>query len=543
MSKEIKYDDARTKILDGVTKISKVVGSTMGPMGRNVIISENGMVHCTKDGVTTCRAVASDDRFEDVGIKLLREASEKTNSSVGDGTTGSVILAEAIFKAGLKHVTLGGNAIQIRNGITTAAKKVVEFVKDHSKSIKTKDEIYQVAKISSNHSDEIASILSDVFDKIGANGTIKVETGNTTATESKIVEGMQFPRGYVSPYFVTNDKMEADLENPFIFIIDKKLSNISEILEPLQAFTKTGRPMLIIADEIEGDALNTLVLNKLRGIQVCAVRSPSYGQNKKNILQDIAILTGGQVCSEETGIALNQAMPGTGILGTAKRVIITKDSTTIIDGLGDKDKIAERVEQLKSLIYNCKNEYDLKKLRERLAKLDGGVGIISVGANTESELKEKKDLVDDAFCAVKAAIAGGVVPGAGTVLLHAKEMLDEFNTDGMTDYEKIGMGILAEALNAPIKRIIDNAGLSPDLIISKILDTDSFTYGYDVLHNEYGDLIEMGIVDPTNVLVAEVENAASIAGLLLTTAAVIVDIPEKKNENPNASLGGMPGMM
>ena len=280
MSKEIKYDDARTKILDGVTKISKVVGSTMGPMGRNVIISENGMVHCTKDGVTSCRAVASDDRFEDVGIKLLREASEKTNSSVGDGTTGSVILAEAIFKAGLKHVTLGGNAIQIRNGITTAAKKVVEFVKDHSKSIKTKDEIYQVAKISSNHSDEIASILSDVFDKIGANGTIKVETGNTTATESKIVEGMQFPRGYVSPYFVTNDKMEADLENPFIFIIDKKLSNISEILEPLQAFTKTGRPMLIIADEIEGDALNTLVLNKLRGIQVCAVRSPSYGQNK-----------------------------------------------------------------------------------------------------------------------------------------------------------------------------------------------------------------------------------------------------------------------
>lgn len=544
MSKEIKYDDARFKILDGVTKISKVVGSTMGPMGRNVAISEYGTVHCTKDGVTTCRSVSSDDHFEDIGIQLLREASEKTNSSVGDGTTGSVILAESIYRNGLKHITIGGNPIQIRNGITEASKKVVDFIKTCSKSIGTKDEIYQVAKISSNHSDEIASILSDVFDKIGSNGTIKVETGNSTETESKIVEGMQFERGYVSPYFVTNDKMEANLDNPFIFIIDKKLSNIGEILEPLQAFTKSGRPMLIIADSIEGDALNTLVLNKLRGVPVCAVCSPSYGQNKKNILQDIAILTGGQVCSEESGISLNSALPDSGILGSAKQVIVTKGTTTIIDGKGEKEAIANRVEQLKNQIYNCKNEYDLKKMQERLAKLDGGVGIISVGANTESELKEKKDLVDDAFCAVKAAIVGGIVPGAGVILLRAKDMLNAVDVTSKTDSEIIGMRILADALDAPIKKIIENAGESADLIVTKILENDNKSYGYDVLHKEYGDLIQLGVVDPTNVLIAEIENAASIAGLLLTTSAVIVDIPEKKNDNPSASLGGaMPGMM
>lgn len=545
---KIEYNNKfREKILDGVEKLANVVGSTMGPLGSNVVINKNGRIHCTKDGVTACRAVNSTDNLENIGITLVREASENTNSKVGDGTSGSCILAAAIYKNGLKHLAFGANGIKIRNGISKAADLAVAQVKTNSKSVSTKDDIRNVAKISSNQSDEIADVLADVFDKIGQNGTIKVETGNTMSIESKIVEGMQFDRGYVSPYFVTNDKMEADLESPYIFIVDKKVSNISEMITPLQALSKIGKPILVIAEDIEGDAISTMVLNKLHGLQICAIKSPSYGQNRKNMLQDIAILTGGQVISEETGIVLNQAMPDSGILGTAKRVIVTKETTTIIGGNGSKEAIQSRIEQLKSMIYNCQDEYDLKKMKERLAKLDGGVGIVSVGAKTESELMEKKDLVDDAFCACKAAIAGGIVAGGGVALLEVKQYLEkylELNSNEFDGDEFTGAKIFVESLDSPIKMILQNAGESVDLILGNLQSMDKGT-GYNVLSKEYCNMIDCGIIDPTNVIINEIQNASSVASLLLTTAAAIVDEPEEKPANTQISDPGMmvPGMM
>ena len=530
----IEYDGTiREKILSGVEKLSKVVGSTMGPMGSNVVINRNNRIHCTKDGVTACRAVNSTDNLENIGIALVREASEKTNSNVGDGTSGSCVLAASIYRNGLKHLVFGANGIKIRNGIQKAADIVVNSVRAHSKSIETKEEIRQVAKISSNYSDEIADVLADVFDKIGQNGTIKVETGNSTTIESKIVEGMQFDRGYISPYFVTNDKMEADLDSPFIFIVDKKISNISEMLEPLQALSKVGRPIFIIADDIEGDALSTMVLNKLHGLQICAVKSPSYGQNKKNMLQDIAILTGGKVICEETGIALNQALPETGILGTAKRVIVTKETTTIIDGRGDPKAIQSRIDQLKSQIFNSSDEYDIKKMKERLARLDGGVGIISVGAKTESELAERKDLVDDAFFACKAAISGGIVPGGGIALINAARVLEkhlELNSKDFDGDEMVGAKILLKSLNTPLKMILDNAEEKTDLILARLESGQLFEeVGYDVLKKDYVNMIDNGIIDPTDVIVNEVQNAASVASLLLTTSSAIVEEESEKN--------------
>lgn len=535
----ISFDNEfQEKVLAGVSKMAKVVGSTMGPMGSNVVINRGGHVHCTKDGVTACRAVNGKDNYEAIGINLVREASEKTNSTVGDGTSGTCVLASTIFSNGLKHLAFGANGIQLRNGISKAAEKAVEIVKGMSKDIQGHDDIYRIAKISSNHSDEIARILSDVFSKIGGNGTIKVETGNTTSIESKIVEGMQFDSGYVSPYFVTNEKMEADLDNPYIFIINKKISNASDIVGSLQALAKTGKPGLIIADDVEGDALSTIVLNKLRGrIQICVVHSPSYGNNRKNMMQDIAILTGGRVVGEDTGVMIEKALPETGVLGRAKRVIVTKDSTTIIGGLGDKGELQLRIEQLKGQVYNCQDEYDLRKLQERLAKLDGGVGIISVGAKTESELMEKKDLVDDAFCACKAAIAGGIVPGGGLTLLRVKEQLETLLNVGTWDLigdERVGARIFIDSLDEPIRNILENAGLSPELIIERLKDKD-VGIGYDVLSKDIVDMVSIGIIDPTNVIIAEIENASSIAGLMLTTKASIVEEDEEKTETPMVS--------
>lgn len=537
----ISFDnDFQEKVLAGVTKLAKVVGSTMGPMGSNVVINRAGHVHCTKDGVTACRAVNSKDNYEAIGINLVREASEKTNSTVGDGTSGTCVLAASIYANGLKHLAFGANGIQIRNGITKAANKAVEIVRGFSQEIKGQEDIYRIAKISSNHSDEIAKILSDVFSKIGENGTIKVETGNTTSIESKIVEGMQFDNGYLSPYFITNEKMEADLEKPYIFLVNKKISNVSDMIKALQALVKTGKPILIIADEIEGDALSTIVYNKLKGLQVCVVRSPSYGNNRKNMLQDIAILTGGQVIGEDTGILLENVTLENGILGRANRVIITKETTTIIGGLGNKDEIQKRINQLKEQIYNSKDDYELKKMQERLAKLDGGVGIISVGAKTESELMEKKDLVDDAFCACKAAIAGGIVPGGGLALLRTKEILENCNIEEMTPDEYTGFRIFLDSLDQPIRNILENAGLSPELIMEKLSASDK-GFGYDVLSKKIVDMVGEGIIDPTNVVVAEIENASSIAGLMLTTKASIVEEVEK--DKPQEAAPMMPPMM
>lgn len=531
MAKVIKYDtDVTEKLLSGVAKTAAIVSKTMGPVASNVIISEYGSPRITKDGITVIRAVEFKDEFENAAAQLIKEASGKTNTQAGDGTTGTAILLESIFRNGLKHTNVGGNKIQIRNGITKAANKVVEILKSTAKTISTHDEIYQVAKISSNHSDEIATVLADVFDKIGTRGVIKVETGNTTETVSKIVDGCQYDTGYLSPYFCTNEKMEADLDNPFTLFVDKKISNAQDIIPMMQAVSQTGRPVFIMCEDMEGEALQTTVVNKLRGFPVCVVKSPSYGENRKNILQDLAILTNSTVVSDDTGVRITDAVPGTPILGTAKRIIITKDTTTIISGTETKDEIDARVKQLDELIEASTESYDREKLEERRAKLDGGIAVISVGGKTEAELKEKKDLVDDAFNAVKAALKNGVVAGGGVALLKIKTELqkwyDTLENGSLIGDEYIGVKILIDSLDAPIKMILKNAGVSADVIISKILENESMTFGYDVLNEKYVDMIEGGIIDPASVIISEIDNASSIGGVMLTTSGAIIDVKE-----------------
>lgn len=548
MAKVIKYDtDVTEKLLSGVEKTAAIVSKTMGPVASNVIISEYGSPRITKDGITVIRAVEFKDEFENAAAQLIKEASGKTNTQAGDGTTGTAILLESIFKNGLKHTNVGGNKIQIRNGITKAANKVVEILKSTAKTISTHDEIYQVAKISSNHSDEIATVLADVFDKIGTRGVIKVETGNTTETVSKIVDGCQYDTGYLSPYFCTNEKMEADLDNPFTLFVDKKISNAQDIIPMMQAVSQTGRPVFIMCEDMEGEALQTTVVNKLRGFPVCVVKSPSYGENRKNILQDLAILTNSTVVSDDTGVRITDAVPGTPILGAAKRIIITKDSTTIISGTETKTEIDARVKQLDDLIETTTESYDREKLEERRAKLDGGIAVISVGGKTEAELKEKKDLVDDAFNAVKAALKNGVVAGGGVALLKIKSELqkwyDTLENGSLIGDEYIGVKILIDSLDAPIKMILKNAGVSADVIISKILENESMTFGYDVLNEKYVDMIEDGIIDPASVIISEIDNASSIGGVMLTTSGAIIDLKEDDKKSSGCGSGGcMPGM-
>lgn len=552
MAKVIKYDtDVSEKLLSGVEKTTAIVSKTMGPVASNVIISEYGSPRITKDGITVIRAVEFKDKFENAAAQLIREASDKTNTQAGDGTTGTAVLLESIFRNGLKHTNVGGNKIQIRNGIAKAANKAIELIKQSAKPISTKEEIHNVAKISSNHSDEIADVLADVFDKIGIRGVIKVEEGNTTETVSNIVDGCQYDEGYISPFFCTNDKMEADLDNPFTVFINKKLSNVQEMLPMLQAVSQTGKPLFIMCEDMEGEALNTIVMNKLRGFPVCVVKSPSYGDNKKAILQDLAILTHSTVVDESTGIRVEDALPGTPIVGTAKRIIVTKDNTTIIGGSASKEELAERIKSLDVQIENCKEDYDREKLEERRAKLEGGVAVISVGGKTKSELKEKKDLVDDAFNAVKAALKNGIVAGGGVALLKLQKTLDKWltlieNGEFIGD-EEIGARIFIDSLSAPIKTILKNAGESADVIISNITDSSrcapSADYGYDVLNKKYCDLVENGIIDPASVIISEIDNASSIAGILLTTSAAVIDVPEEKSSCASASQNGcMPGM-
>lgn len=536
--KLITYDsELRGKLLNSVKKTASITKKTMGPKGLNVLLDDNRGARVTKDGITVIRSLQFNDPIENTALKFIREASEKTNT-IGDGTTGTCVLTESIFSEGLKNLNFGVNGIHLRNGIQKAANIAIDFVKKYSKPIKTHDEIRQVAKISSNHSDEIADVLADMFDKIGENGTIRVEPGNSRTIESKVVEGMVFDSGYLSPYFVTNESMTSDFEDAWVLILGKKLSDIKEIITTLQSVTESGKPLLIIADGVEGDALATLVLNSLKGnLKSCAVNAPSYGTNKDNMLDDIAIITGGQVVSERTGIAPSEAIVGSGILGRAKRVIVSKDSTTILGGYGNQDVVNERIEQLKNLLAaGGTDAWDTKKMQERLAKLDGGVGIISVGANTQAEMLEKRDLVDDAFSACKAAISGGVVPGGGVALLRAANELQEYidsHSNEFTDDEIIGAKILHDSLNAPIKTILENAGESVDLIVAKINEEDDKQIGYDALNKKYGNMIDLGVVDPTNVVVAEIENASSVASLLLTTAAACVLLPE---ENKNLQI-------
>lgn len=536
MEKIVNYgEEVNQKFLTGVAKLSRVVGSTLGARGRNVAIETSRGVHCTKDGITVASYFTLKDPVENMGANLVREASAKTNSECGDGSTGSIILTEAIFKNGLKHISLGANPVQVKNGIDKAAKKVIEYVKSKAIPISTKEEIRQVAKVSANGDDEIAEVIADIFQKIGKNGTIRVEDGSSSM-DSKVVEGMVFEdRGYVSPYFANNEALECYMDNPYLLITDKRLSNINDLIPILQQVSKTGRPLLVIGEDIEGDVLSTLVLNRLRGgLTICAIKAPSYGDYRKGILNDLAIITGGQLVSEDTGINLQEVTLENGILGQAKTITVTKTSTAIIGGKGDKSKIDELVEKLSTEIENTKDEFQVKKLRERLAKVSGGIGIIMCGAPTESELKEKKDRVDDAFNSAKNSIRSGVVAGGGVTLLSAQRVLDRaFSENNLQGDEGIGVAILRKSLDAPIRRILDNAGEKTDLIVSKLTEeTTKEGTGYDVISKEYVDMVGSGIVDPAEVIISEVKNASSIAGLMLTTDASIVSAEEKDDKEP-----------
>lgn len=535
MAKILKYEnDAKQKILAGVEKLEKAVATTLGPAGKNVMIDEYGSIHSTKDGVTVAKSITLKDPFENLGANAIKEVASKSNEKVGDGTTTSTILAASIYKNGLKYVQLGSNATMIKNGIAKASKKAIELIKNMSKPISTKDDIKRVCTVSANGDEEIGEIIAFVMDKIGKDGKIKVENGNTAEITSDIVEGMVLDNGYVSPYMVTNpETMEAELQEPFILVTNKKISNIQEILPVWQAISQTGKPLVMIAEDFETDIIATIVTNRLRGtLNVCCVKAPSYGDNKNNILEDIAISTGASVIADETGIKFDRALPGSNVLGMAKKVLITKDSTVIFDGFGNKDAIKARIESIKLQIEKS-DEFSRDKLTDRLGKLANGVGIISVGADTEAERKEKRDRVDDAFCAAKAAVKSGIVAGGGSTLLFVGNELRKF-ADTLNGDEKLGALILQESLSAPARKIIENVGLDASYIVNKILEmTDLPNAGFNALSRKYVDMIEDGIIDATDVVVNEVQNAASIAGLLLTTETLIVEEPTNSKENCN----------
>lgn len=537
MAKILAYDaEAKQKILAGVEKLERAVSTTLGPCGKNVMINEYGQIHSTRDGVTVAKAVTLKDEFENLGANAIKEVAEKSNTRCGDGTTSSTILAASIYKNGLKYVSFGSNSTQIKNGIKRAADRAVEYIKKIAKPISTKEEIKRVATVSANHDSEIGEIIAGVMDKIGKDGTIKVEDGNTMELHSKIVEGMVIDQSYVSPYMVTNTEIgEAELDNPWILVANKKLNNIQELLPCLQSVSQSGAPLLVIADEIQEDLIATFIVNRMRsGFNVVAVKSPSYGDSRKEILEDIATLCGGRVVSDETGTKLENAVPEVGILGRATKVVVNKETTVIIGGAGSKEKIEERAAGLRKSIEDSANssEYDREKLKERLAKLTSGIGIISVGATTEAERKEKRDRVDDAFAASKAAVRSGIVPGGGVALLLAKKALATWmlETEFAGD-EGIGARILFDSLSAPAMKILENAGEDASLIVSKISEGES-GHGYNVLTKEFVDMVEDGVVDPAEVVVNEIQNAASVSGLLLTTDCLVVEEPKKQPAVP-----------
>ena len=552
MAKDIIYDNvAKDKILVGVNKLEKAVSVTLGPCGKNVIIDEYGSIHSTKDGVTVVKSVVLKDAFENLGANAVKEVAQKSNDMVGDGTTTSTVLAAAIFKNGLKYVNVGANATQVKNGIRKAADMAVEVVKKNSIKISSEEDIERVATVSANGDKKIGKIIAEVMSKIGNDGTIKVEDGNTSDITSKIVEGMVIDQSYASPYMVTNaETMEVELENPWILLANKKLANLQEMVGSLNSVAQTGRPLLIIADDFADDVLGTLIFNRMKsGFVSVAVKSPSYGDNRKLMLEDIAILTGGKVISDETGIKIEDAVIESGIIGQAKRVIINKENTVIIDGVGSSEAIESRASALRTQIENCSEEYDKEKLRERLAKLTSGIGIISVGAVTKAEQKELRDRVDDAFSAAKAALKSGIVAGGGSALLNVKrEVTDE--ADAFVGDEVIGANIFLNSLDAPIRKILENAGLDASYVVQKLLDSPEYSAntGYDVLTNKYVNMVEAGIIDPTEVVLNEIQNAASIAGLLLTTECLIVDEQLDKSGSSSGSCstcsghGSMPMM-
>jgi chaperonin GroEL len=545
MAKEITFDtSARDRIKKGVDKLADAVKVTLGPKGRNVILDKKfGAPTVTKDGVSVAKEIELKDPIENMGAQLVKEVASKTADAAGDGTTTATVLAQAIYAHGIKNVAAGANPMDLKRGIDKAVDAVIENLKKQSKKIKDSSEIAQVATISSNSDVEIGKMIATAMDKVGKDGVITVEEAKGTETEVKTVEGMQFDRGYLSPYFVTNtEKMEADLDSPYILIYDKKISSMKELLPVLEATAQTGKPLLIIAEEVEGEALATLVVNKIRGaLRVAAVKAPGFGDRRKAMLEDIAILTGGKVISEETGMKLEDAKLE--FLGRAEKVNIDKDNTTIVNGAGKKNDIQGRVNQIKAQIETTTSDYDKEKLQERLAKLSGGVAILYIGAATEVEMKEKKDRVDDALHATRAAVQEGIVPGGGVAYIRAIESLKDLKDLGLdNDDQATGVNIVRLALEAPLRTIAENAGQEGSVIVNKVRDGKK-DFGYNARENKFETFFDAGIIDPTKVTRLALENAASIAGLLLTTEAVVSEIPEEKEAPAMPPGGGMGGMM
>jgi chaperonin GroEL len=546
MAKAIVFgDDARQAILRGVDQLANAVKVTLGPKGRNVLIEKKfGSPLVTKDGVSVAREIEVADQLENLGAQMVKEVASKTSDIAGDGTTTATVLAQAIYREGMKNVVAGANPMELKRGIDKAVAKVVEKLNDISTPIKDKKEISQVGAISANNDLEIGNIIADAMDKVGKDGVITIEENKSIETDLDVVEGMQFDRGYLSPYFVTNpDTMEAVLENAKILIYESKISNMKDILPVLEQLAKQNSPFVIIAEDIEGEALATLVVNKLRGTLNCAaVKAPGFGDRRKEMLKDIAVLTGGQVISEDLGLKLENVQLSD--LGTAKKIVIDKEDTTIVEGAGNTADIEARVNQIRAQIEETTSDYDREKLQERLAKLVGGVAVIKVGAATETEMKEKKARVEDALNATKAAVEEGIVPGGGVALVRALSALDDLSLEGD---EKIGANILRKSLEAPIRQIAENAGLEGAIVVNEIKNNDSVTFGYNAAKEVYEDMIEAGVIDPTKVTRSALQNAASVAGLMLTTEAAITEVPEKEAAAPAmpdmGGMGGMPGMM
>ena len=543
MSKIINYNtDARDKLKRGVDQLADAVKVTLGPKGRNVVIEKKyGAPHITKDGVTVAKEIELEDAVENMGAQMVKEVASKTNDQAGDGTTTATVLAQAIVAPGLKALVSGANPMDIKKGIDIAVAKVVSHIKETSQMVGDDfEKIKQIATISANNDSEIGGLIANAMEKVKKEGVITVEEAKGTETEVKIVEGMQFDRGYISPYFVTNgEKMEADLDNPYVLITDKKISTMKDLLPILEKTVQTGRPLLIIAEDLEGEALTTLVLNRLRGtLKVAAVKAPGFGDRRKAMLEDIAILTGGTLINEERGFTLESA--DLSMLGTAEKITIDKDNTTIVNGAGKSEDIQARVAQIKTQIESTTSDYDREKLQERLAKLSGGVAVLYVGAATEVEMKEKKDRVDDALAATKAAVEEGVIPGGGVGYIRALSSLNDLK--GANDDQQTGIEIIKKAIQAPLRQICENAGVEGSVVVNKVME-GSGDFGYNAREDKYENMLAAGVIDPAKVARVALENAASIAAMLLTTEAVITEKPKEEPAMPPMPGGGMGGMM
>ncbi len=541
-AKEVKFGvDARTKMLNGVDILADAVRATLGPKGRNVVLDKSfGAPRISKDGVTVAKEIELADKFENMGAQMVREVASKANDNAGDGTTTATVLAQAIVREGAKAVAAGLNPMDLKRGIDTAVEAVVNDLDGKSRKISTSAEVAQVGTISANGEVEIGDMIAKAMDKVGNEGVITVEEAKSLATELDVVEGMQFDRGYLSPYFVTNsEKMVCELESPYILLHEKKLSNLQAMLPVLEAVVQSAKPLLIVAEDVEGEALATLVVNKLRGgLKVAAVKAPGFGDRRKAMLEDIAILTGGTVISEDLGIQLENV--GLEMLGTAKRVSITKEETTVVDGAGDKGDIEGRCGQIRAQVEETTSDYDREKLQERLAKLAGGVAVIRVGGATEVEVKERKDRVEDAMHATRAAVEEGIIPGGGAALVYAARSLDSLKP--ANDDQGVGVNIVRKALQSPSRQIAENAGEDGSVIVGKIQESEDANWGFDAQKGEFTDLVKAGIIDPTKVVRIALQNAASVAGLLVTTEAMIAEKPEPKPAMPGGPGGGMGGM-